>query len=544
MRIPQLTSYLRHQRGAVFLLFATAFLPLLILGSILAVDLSTVYIQKAQLQNAADAAALAAANQMTTADVNSTSAQLIMDNYITYFAIQNQGGFSHTSKGNTYVYVDTFTSNNTAETPESTASKQSPSTTSSINMMAHFYNNTVKGTRTVRVELNRSVPLYFFASTLGKFFPGFKSMPIHARATARYTPGSSEGGGAAFFGGSTSDDSIRAWSPNISIQGDVRTNGRIMLYESAANSNITLSDGNTIGNTQTQAAGQTVWSSKNWAGIDNAFGGTYNVYYKDAIDINYATSSNTSISAMGSYINTILNTSNSMYANYNYYTQTTDKTTVVCWWASDGNWYPKTQNNVTILGTVTNNGYTVNAPNPTISTGPQIYYTGSSYLTVNLNSASTNNVVYNNDGINKVMWTTGANYYGYNVVIASGTINATANVSNTKDNPMVLVSLTGDINLQNNGQSFYGMVYAPNGTIKFDGSGSAFYGSAIGNKILLSTAGQTFIHQSFNDTGDDADSKKVFSTFSSFSDSVDSNSSSSSLNAGIYLIPDENYKDI
>ena len=555
MFIPHLTSYLTHQRGAVFLLFTTVFLPLVLIGAALAINVSTIQVQKTQLQNAADAAALAGINGVQN-DIRNNINFTIKDNYedittkiIDYFVIKNNSNISLNLGSSTQPnsnYTD-YTVNNWSS--DQNIDTSFPSQTGIINMAVRYA--TTKTGKTVQVDLRRKVHLYLFGLNVLPY--NWTSINIAARATAKYEK-SQTSSGAAFFAGSTDDDSIQAWSSGINIEGDVGTNGRVKL----SNPNIvTLSNGNITGNNVTKNAGKTIWSVQDWKGDDLTFGGTYSTNYEDAIDVNYKTSSNQAIANMGSFINQVINNSNSKYSVDNYYTQIIPANNGIkkLWWANDGNWYKKGDsdtldnssyptNHATVKGTPTTGGWDITEPNPVQSTGPQIYYipnstNSSSTLTVNINTVTQNGVTFNNDGVNKAMWTTGADKYGYNVVIANGSINATTNVNNTVDNPMILISLNGDVSLHLDTQSYYGMVYAPNGKITFDGNNSnaSFYGSAIGNKLLFSKNNQSFIYTSFDGIGGDDVSKTVFSTFSSFYNSTGSSSGGTI----IKLIPNDAY---
>lgn len=65
-----ITNYIKflvsHQRGAILVLFAAVLLPMLLIGIILAVDISSAYVQKTQLQTTADAAALTGQQKSVT----------------------------------------------------------------------------------------------------------------------------------------------------------------------------------------------------------------------------------------------------------------------------------------------------------------------------------------------------------------------------------------------------------------------------------------------------------------------------------------------
>lgn len=552
MSIKNLKLYITNRCGAVFVFFAIVALPMLLIGSALAINLATIHVQKTQLQNTADAAALAGANGVKDDIKNSidftlqTEYEKITKNIVSYYVVNNNTTVNLGLGSNTHPNSNYTNYTATQWSADRDIDTSAPSKIGVINM-ATRYATTPTG-KTVQVDLRRKIPIYLFGL---HFLPeDWTSVDIAVRATAKYTDKLTSSG-AAFFAGSTDNDSITAWSSGINLEGNVGTNGRISLTSSDI---VTLKNGNVTGNKSTQSANETVWSSKDWQNKDFTFAGTYDVGYEDAIDVkNYNTSSNKNILAMGNYIKNIINNSNVKYSINDYYTQLlpANKNYKKLWWANDGNYYKKGEsdtvdtttyptNNALVKGTVIADGYDISEPNPVTSTGPQIYYTASTNTTtMNINTAKENGVTFNNDGTDKVMWTTGPDKYGYNVVIANGSLNATANVSNTSDNPFILISLNGDINLQQNAQSYYGMLYAPNGRIKFDGKqNTSFYGSAIGDKLLFSSQNQSFYYTSFDGIGGDSASKDIFTTFSAFADTTTSSSSNS---ATVNLIPNDDY---
>lgn len=509
MFIPHLTSYLTHQRGAVFLLFTTVFLPLVLIGAALAINVSTIQVQKTQLQNAADAAALAGASQYGSATDTNTI----------------------TSNINTYVrtYVEKNIVNATiGDTPNAV---NFPDDTHTVNI------NITQGTRntakTVAVDLRRKVPLYFFGL---HFLQDFTTVNLAVRATAKYVPASKSTPFSIFsegpfkdnilFAGSTNQSSINIVSPNITLNlGNVRTNGKIDLYERKEISNIKLIGqvNSTSVNVYSPYAPDQAWKNMvqvgGWNPSDIPI---YEVKGFDINSINYVTkleydtsgkpyylqypvtgsqnitninySANTDMADINTYINTILDNSSSSNITSN-------------WW-DDKNEYGG--NNITKK----DNLYTY--PTITASTGTQVYYTSGS---IELKSATS---VYPNDGATKIMLynasvrPSAARYYS--VVIANGDINFSGNTANNKNSPFIVVSLNGNINLHNS-TDFYGYVYAPKGNIRVDVGGTV-YGSLVGNTIYISSKGQIINYQSFAD--------------SSGSSGGDSSSSASSVS----LIPD------
>ncbi|MGE1062728.1 pilus assembly protein TadG-related protein [Megasphaera paucivorans] len=489
MLIPQLKSYLKHQRGAVFLLFATAFLPIVLVSTAIAINVATIQVQKTQLQNAADAAALAGASQYGSASDTGT----ITANINSYVS--------------SYVGKNTFNAA-IGDTPNAT---DFPNDTHTINI------NITQGTRntakTVTVDLRRKVPLYFFGL---HFLQDFTTINIAVRATAKYVPTTTATPFSIFsegpfkdnilFAGSTNQSSINIVSPNITLNlGNVRTNGKIDLYERKENSNIKLTG-------QVNSTSVNVYSpyapDQAWANIVQVGGWNpgdipiYEVKGFDINSINYVTkleydtsgkpyylqypitgsqnitninySANTDMADINTYINTILNNSSPSNITSN-------------WW-DDKNEYGG--NNIT----KTDNPYS--PPTITASTGTQVYYTSGS---IELKSATS---TYPNDGVTKVMlYNAGVTPWAaryYNVVIANGDINFSGNTANTKNSPFIVVSLNGNINLHNS-TDFYGYVYAPKGNIRVDVGGTV-YGSLVGNTIYISSAGQIINYQSFADS--------------------------------------------
>lgn len=92
----------------------------------------------------------------------------------------------------------------------------------------------------------------------------------------------------------------------------------------------------------------------------------------------------------------------------------------------------------------------------------------------------------------------------YKVVIVNGDLIVNIPANQKPDNEadhLLLVSLNGNISMQNS-SPFYGYVYAPNGTVLIDGSQNAtIYGSVVAKSVFLTTGGQQIhaTHKTFTD---------------------------------------------
>lgn len=208
--------YIRRQNGQVFVLFAVFALPLLLAFSAICIDLGAVYVQKEQMQNAADAAVLAGAAQLTET-VTADTVDDITNNHVDLYVKENLGGMSI---GGSTSFVD----------PAGTVSGNFPSSSGTVNVVACYYNSasTSDITRKVSVELRREVPLYFL-----KYF-GFSSMPVAVVAEAQYKPGSSGSSGSdghnpfdnAIY---TQNGDIHFNNDHIFINGNIKTDKQIWV---------------------------------------------------------------------------------------------------------------------------------------------------------------------------------------------------------------------------------------------------------------------------------------------------------------------------
>lgn len=217
MIIRHIKSVLSQQEGAVLVLFATVFLPLLVIGSILAVDISSVYVQKTQLQTTADAAALTGAAKirdfLNDKRSISTDYPTITSEYVKNNLNHNNAGVSY----NNMTVVEALYPNALPDSPM-------PDVEDKIN--ASVYYNATKNT--VQVTLRRRVPLYYFRMTLGKILPGgLSTIPITAQATAKYSP--SIGTEPLIYAMNPNEKSVYFNNTNTLINGNIETAGRIYL---------------------------------------------------------------------------------------------------------------------------------------------------------------------------------------------------------------------------------------------------------------------------------------------------------------------------
>lgn len=485
-----------NQQGAIFVLFAVTFAFLMAFSAI-AVDMGTVYVQKEHLQNAADAAALAGAAKLDVDITNAENCKSITENYIKKYVESNEDA--------------------TVGNSESTAYDDS---SKKININATYATtNTSPLTKTVTVELRRRMPLYFM-----KYF-GFSTMPVEVTATGQYlaTTTSTSSGTSPFsifsnakpfknytmFAGAKTADSIYTNTPNTSITGNIYTNGQIDIANSGAvrttrlygeynaktdtYSGIGSISGNSasLGNTQhsidiySQYTQTAWWPNPEYT--DNAFlaGSSNELINGVNITSNY-------------YDITQNSTESDMVDIYNYINNTVIKNSAYTKISQnhDNNLYKGN------IRTGTDSDYT------STSTGDQVYYStdyGTTIINLEKVFKNTNDVSSTNS---VPMFTTGDGTYGYNIIITNGAINATSKIADyIDDDPAnsaayIIISLNGDISLQNDkGHTFHGILYAPNGTVRVDGSGKTFFGSIVANKIQWTTSNQTIVHSGVNGRG-------------------------------------------
>ena len=88
------------------------------------------------------------------------------------------------------------------------------------------------------------------------------------------------------------------------------------------------------------------------------------------------------------------------------------------------------------------------------------------------------------------------------IVIAEGNITIPSNNGKTisENNHIILCSLTGDIKFTFNGP-FYGILYAPQGSITLDMGNSTFNGSIVGNTLMLGAGATNINGKSFPGVG-------------------------------------------
>lgn len=287
MKRLKLHRYILQSKGYIFVLFAIM-IPLLLAMSALVVDIGYAYVAKANLQNAADAAALAGAAQLgdSSTDVNS-----VMKTYI-----------QKNSSEDSTVTVSSSTSTD-ASIPDATGSIYG------LTNQVTQSNNHI----TLRVTLGERVPTFFF-----KFF-GFTTLPVAVVATAEYTPGASDEFGGLFDNAIYGYQNIYFHTTGIKIDGTIRTHGTITMDNNYA---ATVSNGGVLGFSNDGGVSNTVWGTYGWyqnqqmyytvAGGTGYTGVSYSSTVKDV-----SLSAN---SAMQNYIDNIADMSTSdRQTNHIYY---------------------------------------------------------------------------------------------------------------------------------------------------------------------------------------------------------------------------------
>lgn len=465
MIIRHIKSVLSQQEGAVLVLFATVFLPLLVIGSILAVDISSVYVQKTQLQTTADAAALTGAAKirdfLNDKRSISTDYPTITSEYVKSNLNHNNAGVSY----NNITVVDALHPNALPDSPM-------PDVEDKIN--ASVYYNATKNT--VQVTLRRRVPLYYFRMTLGKILPGgFSTIPIAAQATAEY--GSS---GAtykftdsnqnnpfnyALVAASNDATSLNLLSAGMYFTGNIRTNGKI-----SATSNI---------NKQTPEPNKIDSGSKIYVDKYGNKDAIWNLTNADK-DKNYPWLIEKSTSTTTPLEPDIT----SEYGTIDISNTSTNSNTQLI------------QNYITAVANMSSEEREKN----------HIYYDPVGSMT-----STYVNTINDYTGLTNVYNKT------YTTIIVNGDI--TANPTSTLSANAILISLTGNIAIHNSG-TFTALAYAPhgepNGNIVISGSGEV-KGSFVGNTLTLSTTGQKVTYEAIT-TSTGGQAKIMLIPNSEFSD--------------------------
>lgn len=415
---------------------AAAFVGFFILFSALAVDMAYVYTQKEALQNAADASALAGANQLWRSDITTDE---ITESYIKEYVNLN--------------------SNDATVNETNSTSYPTQGNTGGINVKATYATPSTTE-KTVTVELRRRMPTYFL-----KIF-GFAGFPVEVTAKANNIKSNGSGTSSmfaddnpdnpfnyAFATSAENAQSIWLTSDYNYIKGNIRTNGRInaanyagwthnmiegSIYSDVSDyENLWKNLGNNGQKFQYELEDYTSDTSmgptKETTGQNKANA----VLSQSTLDVSLS-SSNKNTAAIQAYINNIIAMSAAdREAAHIYYT--TSKGAVSTW-----------SNTITLSDGTSYNGLTISGMD-------------SAYK------------------------------HAYNVIIAYGDINADPQLAMSENT--VLISLNGDIVIHN-GVPFTGIAYAPNGSITINGSAEVKGSFVAGKKgnglgaITVTTSGQ------------------------------------------------------
>ena len=132
-----------------------------------------------------------------------------------------------------------------------------------------------------------------------------------------------------------------------------------------------------------------------------------------------------------------------------------------------------------------------------------------------------NHVFYDDAGTSDLFFWTNSNggypgwtdYYTrwYRVIIAQKSVTVNLPKEPKGDEFAILISLNGDITIPN-GNVFNGILYAPNGKILINGNGSTFNGSIIGKTIEINSSNQVINHKNYfaqNSSGSGSTGKKT-----------------------------------
>ncbi len=405
------------QKGTIVILFAIM-LPFLLAFVGFALDFGNAYANKAHMQNAADAAALAGAAKLNDTDTSNA-----------------------TSTATEYV-------NNNGES------------SSTLNL-------TYPTTNKITVQLTKNVPLYFLSCILAPL--NITSIPVSVKATAQYAGSNNNPFNAAIIATSTDDKSIYFHTINITITGDIRTNGKIYMDNyhgfSMSNDSHIYVNTNTVSipnpNTWDNDNISSLWSNYSW----------------------YTNSNNQSV--QGQYC--ALNNSNAYYIyddNSGIQKEVTDATSEYENYAS------------TIASTY--------AGNNDKQKSDHIYYDNNSGVSMyslagndkfigigSYPNAYTTVVVNGGTQIN--LTTDAASSINSDLTIIAKSGDISLNVTDSYTHTIKVIALDGNINVQNN-YPIKGIIYAPNGNITIDGNGSNISGSIVGRTIIMTTSAQAITY--------------------------------------------------
>jgi Flp pilus assembly protein TadG len=415
------------QKGIVVVL-AAVLTPLLMMCGGVGLDLGNTYLHKAQLQNIADAAVLAGGWSYSEKE-NQVDAK----NTINYYVNQNRG----ITSSNPLECTTEFTSNNT---------------------------NTI-----IRLTVQEDLPTFFL-----QYF-GMKTIALQSRATANYAPATSSDPGAFDFGmiagynkkasSTTSYDDNQILNTNgiyfhtdgIKIDGMVHSNGGIYLHDNhyatiTANGSLTTAYSN---------------ASDIWANYRDV-----NQWEKKPQDIQITTDTWRHYYTMGDQSSNDLSFTNT--GNIDISLSETNTNTKSMW--------DYVQNIKKQYQT-----------NPAQAQANHIYYDDTADKAYQFDTSHTNeypsltsgSITYAGDGGSWNVWNQN---YKFIVVDGNLDINIPNGLTPGTNDYVVLVSLHGNIHLQNN-SVFHGIIYAPNGTILMDGA-CDILGSIVGEHIEITTGGQ------------------------------------------------------
>ncbi len=250
------------QQGVMLVLTALV-MPLVLVCAGVSVDFGMAYLQRARLQNAADAAALAGAKQREILDDNSVVQQIIRQ------------------------YVMANCGINNAAQLELIAADVQPQNDDQICMTAQLSSETGSDTlkKLVKVELRESLSTCFL-----KLF-GLNHLPVKAVALAQYQAEEAAGAGVfdyAVFGAGTSystqntdKNSVCFKSGGIKIRGNVGTNAKISLADKGYAS---VDRSSVVGNARLHDQGTSIWAAPHGEDIPLA-GSSYTISYEEPVDI-------------------------------------------------------------------------------------------------------------------------------------------------------------------------------------------------------------------------------------------------------------------
>ena len=430
----------KEQKG-VFIVFTAVLLPIILACAGLAMDLGNAFAHKSKLQNAADAAVLVYATLVQT---DKTSA-----------------------KEQTIKYMD---ANMHGESYQ--------------NLHAQIRQNQKDNKSMVTLYATKNVPTTFMRIL------GFDAVPVSVEATCNIPTSSTESHGAGVFGysfiGAANDDkpSLNFTSTTQKINGDVHTNGKA------------IASWITIGNSEQRCVlvnGKFTSATSDDMQLWNKVSvNQYQVNAEPLKHVNDIPFEGNTPDPDATIKNTVSVPWDSKYSHNQYWH-------LLCFGYDDGTPYGR---DITAAESfdksIGNNGnIDISLRENSADTG-EIYKYVKKFEEKYVNWREPAWDYVPAEWVNTTPGRAFNDYHAYPVIIADGNINLSTQNVDWNAEPMVIISLHGNIEIDVNqdGNKLNALIYAPNGDIIYNGSRN-FEGSMIAQHITSNISNITFKHNDF-----------------------------------------------